>query len=306
MLDFQPVSLGIKALVDSYTFQWGEGSCQHSFVSSWCLRHKYGDQFCEKDGCLYTLRSRLCTASERVYLFPYGDRQNITRALGEILDDAHSHGARVRFETLTESAKDLVCASLPGAFSVEGSRDLAEYVCLTDDLVNMPGRPFMNRRNMIHRFFRDYEGRCEIVKIAPEHIEGIRTFQGEWLDEKLVRENNPLHELQLENENNGVQCALDDFFVLGLDGIVILIDGKIHGYMYGSPLSAGCFDAISGKGEAAIPNLSSVLKREFARMCCSDFKYVNLEEDLGVEGLRNMKTMYMPAFMIEKFILTEK
>ena len=39
MLDFQPVTLGIKKLVVSYTFKYSEGSCQHSFVSSWCLRH---------------------------------------------------------------------------------------------------------------------------------------------------------------------------------------------------------------------------------------------------------------------------
>ena len=76
--------------------------------------------------------------------------------------------------------------------------------------------------------------------------------------------------------------------------------------MYGSPLSPECFDAISGKGDENIPNISAVLKREFARLCCSGFKYVNFEEDLGVEGLRRMKTLYMPAYMINKFILTEK
>ena len=306
MLNFQPVSLGIKPLVESYTLKYGEGSCQHSFVSSFCLRDKYGDEFCEKDGFLYTLRSRRCTDSERVYLFPHGDRANIKQALAEILDDAHSNGARVRFETITSSAKDIVCGLFPEAFRVESSRDLAEYLCSTNDLVKMPGRHFMNRRNMIHKFFREYGSRCEILRIAPEHIESIRNFQGEWLDEKLLRENNPLREIQLQHEDDGVQCGLDNFFELGLSGIVILIDGEIHGYMYGSPLSAECFDAISGKGDVNIPDISSVLKCEFTRMCCEGFKYVNLEEDLGVEGLRRMKTLYMPAYMIEKFILTEK
>ena len=30
MLDFQPVSMGLKTLVESYTFKYG-GFCQHSF-----------------------------------------------------------------------------------------------------------------------------------------------------------------------------------------------------------------------------------------------------------------------------------
>ena len=32
MLNFQPVTLGIKELVESYTFKDSEGFCQHSFV----------------------------------------------------------------------------------------------------------------------------------------------------------------------------------------------------------------------------------------------------------------------------------
>ena len=309
MLDFQPVSMGIKPLVDSYTFKYGEGSCQHSFVSSYCLRQKYGDMFCEHDNFLYTLRSNLCTEHERIYLFPHGDRNNpdaVKNALQNILDDAHANNSRVKFETLTESAKDLVCAMFPDVFEVQYCRDLAEYMYSIDDLVNMPGKHFMTKRKLLHKFFKDYDGRYETLKIAPEHIEQIRIFQGEWLGEKIFRDNNPIHESHLENENNCVQCALDDYFRLGLSGIVIFIDGTLCGYMYGAPLSAECFDMISGKGDSDIPNISYALKYETARLCCGGFKYANFEEDLGIEGLRNMKNLYMPEYLIEKYILVEK
>ena len=41
------------------------------------------------------------------------------------------------------------------------------------------------------------------------------------------------------------------------------------------------------------------------KKCCTGYKYLNTEEDLGFEGLREMKMMYKPDFMIDKFIVYE-
>ena len=68
----------------------------------------------------------------------------------------------------------------------------------------------------------------------------------------IMRQRKVTDKLQLKQENYGVQCALDDFFELGLSGIVIFIDGELKGYMYGSPLSSDCFDTISGKGSSDV------------------------------------------------------
>ena len=309
MLDFQPVNMGLKTLVESYTFKYGEGSCQHSFVSSYCLRHKYGDMFCEHDNFLYTLRSRKCTDSERVYLFPHGDRSNpdaLRQAVQNVLNDSHEHGARVKFETLTASAKDIVMNMFPGKFEEQADRDLYEYLYLTDNLLNLPGHEFATKRKNIHKFFRDYEGRYEVLKIAPEHIDLIREFQTKWLDAKVFGEDDFIHEHQLEQENEAIQSCLDDFFALGMSGVVMFIDGALSGYAYGAPLSDRVFDAIVEKGDRNIPSVYRVIKHEFTRLCCEGYEYVNLEEDVGVEGLRTMKMRYKPEYMLEKFIVREK
>lgn len=309
MLDLQPVNMGLKTLVESYTFKYGEGSCQHSFVSSYCLRHKYGDMFCEHDNFLYTLRSRKCTDSERVYLFPHGDRSNpdaLRQALQNVLDDSHEHGARVKFETLTASAKDIVMNMFPEKFTSEANRDFSEYVYKVDNITRLPGVKFKAKRNCIHQFTRDYEGRYEIVKIAPEHIEQIRKFQAKWLAAKMLGEDDYIHEHQLEQENEGIQTCLDDFFALGLSGIVMFIDGAVSGYAYGAPLSDNMFDTIVEKGDRNIRDVYLMVKQGLLKLCCSNYEYMNYEEDIGIEGLRKMKMMFKPEYMLEKFIVTEK
>ena len=305
MLNFKPVSLDMKGLIDSYTFKFGEGSCQHSFVSSFCLAGKYGDMFCERDNFLYTLRAKKCSESERVYLFPHGESDNIKLAVQNILDDAHEHNSHVKFETLTRRASSIVCELFPGKFSVEGNSDLSEYVYTVDQQINLPGHELATKRKNIHKFFRDYEGHYDVKIIAHEHIELIRNFQREWLEAKILSEYDLQHEDQLKQENDGIQNALNNFFTLGLKGIILLIDGKIKGYAYGAPLSDKVFDAIAEKADNNIPNIYPVLKIEFAKLCCEGYEFLNREEDLGVEGLRTMKMRYQPAYMIEKFILTE-
>ncbi|MBQ3654027.1 MAG: DUF2156 domain-containing protein [Synergistaceae bacterium] len=314
MLDFHPISLDVKELVESYTFKYGEGSCQHSFVSSWTLRHKYGDEFCEHEGFLYTLRSKLCTEGERIYLFPHGERSDsaaLTRAVQNVIDDAHEHNCRVKFQTLTQSAKDIITSLFPGRFTAEYSRDWSEYIYRTENMyipenmISPSAHHLMRKRRSIRTFRKDYDGRFTVTRISPEHIGMIKEFQEEWLDEKLMNDDNPILERQLEEENFSVQRALDDFFALGLSGIVVFIDGELKGYAYGSKLSGECYDGAVGKGARFIPNISPFLKHELVRLCCEEFRYINLEEDLGVKGLREMKTEYMPEYMIEKYTVTE-
>ena len=310
MLNFQPLTLGMKTLADSYTFKYGEGSCQHSFVSSWSLRHKYGDEFCEHDGFLYTLRRKLCSDGERVYLFPLGPRDDtdaLRQAVQNVIDDAHSHNCRVKFRTVTESAKDIITAMFPGRFTAEFNRDYSEYVCNVDELFNLDGHGRAVKRKNIHQFHRVYEGRYEARLIAPEHIDMVRDFQDRWLEDRLSAVDDPAHAEQLRQDNECIQCVLDDFFELGVSGIVMFVDGKLAGYSYGFPLSDTVFEADAEKADRNIPAIYTAIKHEFLRMCMSlGFTYCNFEEDLGDEGLRTLKTRDRPSYMIDKFTVTEK
>ena len=307
-MQFRHMTLDMKELIDSYTFRYGEGSCQHSFVSSFCYRRKYGDMFCEKDNFLYTLRSLKCTDSERRYLFPHGDRSNIyalRQAIMNVIDDAHEHNARVRFETLTASAKDIVCSLFPGQFTVEARRDYAEYIYTSESMRTYAGAKLAYKRRDYQRFLRDYEGRHEAARITPKDIDDIREFQSEWLNAKLSDAVDSDGKAQIMNEDKNVNIALDNFEFLGLSGVMVKIDGRIKGYAYGAKLSDDYFNDINENCDHTIPNIYPFLRHELARLCCDEYKYINFEEDVGSESLRTAKNHYKPAFLIDKFILCE-
>ena len=129
--DFKPVEPENKDIIDSYSYKYGENSCQHSLVSMYGHFDKYGDSFFEHEGWLYICRTGLCDESRKVYLCPLGDPDDdgaFAVALKNIMEDAHSEGKRVVFETVTANAKNRINSLMPGIFRFDYSRDYAEYI----------------------------------------------------------------------------------------------------------------------------------------------------------------------------------
>ena len=304
MLDFERISFEKKILIENYFFKYGEGSCQHSFVSSYLREHKYGDMFCEKGKYLYVFRSGISTDKERVYFFPMGDvsdKTKIKRAIEEIISDAHEYKASVRFETVTQKANDIIMELFPGKFKSEYDRNLSEYFYSYNKLADLPGRKLKKRRCQAKKFVQKYGGRYGSRIISLEDIEEIREFQEYWFKEKMKES----PDIEIEIENEAVQKALDNFEELKMSGIVLYIDGRLKGYTCVVPTSGDVYDFVFEKGDMRIENIHRILSIDTMKLCCRGAKFISQEEDLGHAGLREYKLSYQPDFLLKKYVLTE-
>lgn len=299
-MEFQAISLAHKPMVTKYMAHWGAGSCQHSFASMYCLQGKYADAVCERDGWLFTCRTGRCTADYRVYLAPMGEG-DIGAAIELLRADARAHNAYIQLETVTRSMGDAITAACPGEFKVEERRDWAEYLYTTNKLANLPGSEMASKRHDVSTFWRHYDNRVSIRPMTEKTIDETLEFQARWMEANCEEEDL----LQLTREDQAIQTALCHFNELGMDGILLDVDGKLCGYACGSPLSAQVYDVMYEKGDREIEDIYRILNQEFVRRCCGKFQYINREEDLGVEGLRRSKLSYKPDLLLEKLVLSE-
>lgn len=287
-------------LIYSFTSKYGEGSCQHSFVSMYSMYEKYSDVICVEDETLYILRSNLCDRTHRVFLSPMGGK-DMEKAFTRILDDTAGFGKKVKFITLTEDTALFLEKTFPGRFLIKEAPDLFEYIYRTDRMSTFSGRKLKKRRSEVNHFHTIYGDRASVDRITPADFPEIMEFESWWL-----RENQEDHDrLSLRREQRMIDFQLKYFDRLHLSGILVRIDGEVKGFGYGTKLSDSYYDAIIEKGDRKIPHIYKVLRSESVRQCAMDCTYVNMEEDLGIPGLRAVKMMYKPDFLIRKYIAVE-
>ena len=301
ILNFKPVELKDRDIIYKYMSEFGEGSCQHSFVSMFSLSEKYGDSFCVSDDMLYTLRSNLCDDDYRVYLAPmgYGDRK---QAFLNILSDAQRNQKKVKFITLTKQYADFLKSEFSDQFEVKEDRDLAEYIFDTKQMSSFSGSKLQERRREVRVFWNTYKERASVKQITLSDLSEIWDFEKHWLEL-----NQDTHDMEsLNRESRMISKQFELFEELKLSGVVVRIDGKVRGFGYGTKLSDEYYDAIAEKGDRGVPGIYKILRMESVKQCAMECKYVNMEEDLGIAGLRDIKNIYQPVFLIRKYTAIER
>lgn len=296
-LSFSPVGPSDRDRIFAYSSVFGEGSCQYSPASMFGLEEKYGDAVCERDGLLFTLRRRLCDAGRRVYLFPLGCAEKLADGVRRVMGDARAQGRRTAFVSVTEKQRDFLLSAFPGRFAVFEDRDAAEYVYRTESLATLSGNRLRKRRAEVRAFWRCYGDRASVAALSPANVPEVLAFEARWL-----LENAATHDAEaLAREARMIARQLGAFDALHLSGFVLRIDGSVAGFAYGTKLGGDCYDAIAEKGDRSVLNVYKVLRQEGARRCAAGCTFLNLEEDLGIPGLRAMKASYHPAFLLRKF-----
>ena len=107
-------------------------------------------------------------------------------------------------------------------------------------------------------------------------------------------------------EQFAINTYFSHFRELGLAGGIIRTEGKIIALTLGERLNSDTFCVHIEKADTAYAGIYAGINNLFVRSSMDGMKYVNREEDLGIEGLRKAKLSYHPAFILRKYTVTFK
>lgn len=290
MLDFFALKPEHKEMLDRYLLTCGERGCEYNFANLFL----WGRQKATVHGgnlaffCQFNRKS--------VYLFPVGE--NLKPTLDAIIHDACKRGIPCRLTSLTNADQEKLEQWYPGRFYFQPDRDSFDYVYSIDALADLKGKKLQRKRNHCNRFHLLHHG-CAAVPITDENTPLVTAMLEQWYARR--REQDPTASFYLEQ--TAIMKALRNREALGMEGLALMDKGRVIAMTMASRLSENTFDVHFEKAMDGYDGAYSAINQEFARYLRQKYpqvKWLNREDDMGLEGLRKAKLSYCPDRLIEK------
>ncbi len=292
-MDFRPIELSDKELIERYTFGSGVCNCDLSFANIYLWRATYHSAWALIEGFL-VIRFRIGGGEELGYMQPIaqGGAQDFSSIIPHLAQDAHSHGQRLRIIGITQSGMEALNRSHPHSFALYSDRNSEDYIYLREELELLSGRRFQPKRNHINQFQKLYQHSYH--PLTQEYISGCRELCHQWQQQHTDSD------ATVSAEAMAIDAAFENFEALGLQGGVITIEDKVVAFTYGSAINDDTFCTHIEKCDTSYTGIYSAINKLFTQSLPPNFTHINREEDMGIEGLRHSKLSYHPVRLESK------
>lgn len=296
MLDFRDITIEDKALFEKYTNNMEYHLCEYCFADVFMWRGHYDTKICDAGDGLY-ISCYDENAGHMLYLCPMAEGNDISKHIKRLMEDAKEREIPFVMISINEEKRKLIEEQMPGVFMFEENRDNADYVYLRDRLAELAGKKLHSKRNFINRFKISYEDRWHYEPVTKENIKEIFAFHMKWCEI-----NGCGSDESFLYETCAISQGLRNFEQLGLFGGALYLDGEIIAYTLGSKSGSDMVIVHIEKADHNIPGSYQMINQQFVQNNIGSVKYVNREEDLGIEGLRKAKLSYYPDIIITNYM----
>lgn len=292
MIEFKRLKLSQKDAYDQILLASPGRSCEYSFANMYLWGRQETVFFPDCVGFFSHFHGK------SIYPYPMGngDRKAVLEA---VIRDARERGIPCRISSMTKAEAEELEAWFPGRFLIRTDRDGFDYVYAIDDLADLKGRKFQKKRNHLNRFRAEHpEAVC--VPLDGEHLGPARDMVDSWFRQRIAED--PHGEYLLEQV--AISRAFQHFKALEMEGLMLLDGGEVLAVTLGSRLSKDTIDVHFEKAREDVEGAYAAINCEFARYLRDKYpeiKFLNREDDMGLEGLRRAKLSYQPHHFEEKY-----
>ncbi|MGN0621746.1 MAG: DUF2156 domain-containing protein [Porcipelethomonas sp.] len=289
MLKFREISISDKIWINELLAKSDFMGCEYSFANNMAWRRLNDSLICRyKD--FYIVKSE----DDEFVTFTFPSGTGEYRELFEKLGGyARISDKRALISGITSYGIDILKKIYGEKIRFELSEDYSDYIYLAEDLIGLKGRKFHKKRNHLAKINR-YN--WEFHPMTEKDFDECTAFSAESYNFK-----NGYDDHSAIVEQYAIYTYFSHFRELDLKGGVITIDGKVKAFTIGEQLNSNTLCVHIEKADPSIDGLYAAINNEFAKYAAGNLKYINREEDLGIEGLRKAKRSYNPVFILEKY-----
>lgn len=282
---FTPISLDGSGKYHELLAQCPSRASDYSFANVWGWATHYGLE--------WKFTEHLCwirqTSPVPCYWAPVGDWSKVERwqDLPEMASGAH-------IIRVPDNLAQLWQEKLGERVLVEEARGQWDYLYLGEELCSLSGNRFHKKKNLLKQFQKNYD--YEYNTLSSGCVAEVLAMQEEWCrwrdceaSEALIAEDKAITRV-LTHWND----------MPGLSGGIIRVDGNPMAYTIGEALSQDTLVIHFEKAANAYKGAYQAINWLYANDVGKEYTYINREQDLGDEGLRQAKMSYNPADFVRK------
>ncbi|MHC1698183.1 MAG: DUF2156 domain-containing protein [Geobacteraceae bacterium] len=278
----RPIELFDKSRFDTLFLQIQPRVSELTFANLYLFRHAHLYRLTQVGTSLVVLGSGY--AGEEYFLPPLGG--DVGYALNILFSKGHVlYGADEGFRAMYLQGA--------GLDSIE-DREAFDYVYLRNDLATLSGNRYHKKKNRVNYFSSRHS--FVVDGYSAVYRDGTLALLEEWWRIRVGHDNRSL-ELEVAAAAEGLEKAEQ----LGLEGVVVLVGGRVKAYALGEKMNDRTSVCHFEKADPFLDGLYQVVDQEFNRRCFVDCEFVNREQDLGEASLRKSKLSYHPIELVKKY-----
>ena len=290
MLSFKKITLSDLTTYKSLSKNTAELSCETTFVNLLLWADGYNNEIAVSDGQLFIKNGEKAELSFRLPVG--GDLKEGVEKLTAYL------GKRPVFWSEECSLFDKFRLLYEDEYAIFESRDDFEYIYSQQALSELSGKKHHSKRNHINAFAKKYA--FKVTDLSTRNLDDVLNCADKWYASRNIADNK-----YLACERDGIKQIILNMDKLSAKGIAIYVNDEMVAFAIGSPISDIVFNIHIEKALDEFQGAYAVINQEFAKML-SGYKYINREDDMGIEGLRKAKLSYKPEILLKKYLCVPK
>jgi len=235
-----------------------------------------------------------------LYLSPLGKKITAEAVFEsfKILDKFNRNKEISRIENAEE--KDLEFYRGLGLECVQKSSD---YLCSRKQLAELSSDKFKSKRASFNYFTKHYH--FEYAPFTKFDKDDCFKLYKLWAEQRRGNTKDDAYRFMLEDSFKTLGLLLDNYQDFNCLGRLVRIEGELKGFTFGFKLNDDTFCVLYEITDLSIKGLAQFIFREFCREL-SDYKYINIMDDSGLENLKRVKLSYHPVKLVPAFIIKRK
>lgn len=301
-MDFKEINIDAKPILDKYFDLVDYEACEYCFNTLYMWQHAYKTHYHIGDGFAILVGEH---NGEIFSILPLATKDKIQDAIEYAINFFDDGKNKIYFRGIDLNVVEMLKKLYPGRFEYIEERDIFDYVYDAEKLRTVKGRKLSGKRNHLNFFKREYGERVERRLLDendfPECFELLKSWSA-------TKDGDQEFEDSIDDEYIGMKKLFDNYSILKdkLKIYGVFIDGKLEAFSMGEKINADMALVHIEKANADIRGLYPYINQMFICDIFPDVKWVNREEDMGVEGLRKAKMSYYPERFVEKYTVRER